>query len=501
MHPTNQTPYLEHSTVASLRRNALAFPLLAIAIASCKAPSTAGQGSTSTQTGSTKEATKPAATSAPVSAESSKAPSAAELAFRDAVLDAPPNWKGPRFQLSHNYPSSPPTCASPWLQRKVKFGPGGTWKEWEPYIQDIVNYVRDGQDENLSNEIGWRATIHAGAKNEETRWFHVPWMAYDGERGREFVHGLTNELSTAQSSFTGRGGGQHKLPGASSDALFETWSVGFYNPCGAYSIGQQWPSSGEPATYRDNDRLFARGMPFPDGTVVVKVLNTTASATDVPYLKNSTTWQAHAHRQESPTKYSTCEREIRDVHLVQMDLAVVDSRSPTRWVYSTLVYDGELPGATVWDRLRPLGVQWGNDPGAFPAVENPKQTKLVESIRAPVKTYEHYGCGKRLAGNVDQANSSCTSCHLGAYAAKPGDVIAQGENVPAIFSFDGICTTYNTANKDYFSNYAYPAAYPGSTGDIAAAIPLDTSLQLQVAFAQYAYFRHPEIKSTCPPAH
>jgi hypothetical protein len=30
--------------------------------------------------------------------------------------------------------------------------------------------------------------------------------------------------------------------------------------------------------------------------------------------------------------------------------------------------------------------------------------------------------------------------------------------------------------------------YPGSTGAIKAAIPLDSSLQLQVAFAEYAEF-------------
>ena len=90
--------------------------------------------------------------------------------------------------------------------------------------------------------------------------------------------------------------------------------------------------------------MLAKGMPFPAGTVVVKVLNTTASGEDVPYLRNSTTWQANGHKQLSPTSYDKCAREVREVHLVQMDLAVVDPRSPTRWVYSTLVYDGDPIG-------------------------------------------------------------------------------------------------------------------------------------------------------------
>lgn len=54
------------------------------------------------------------------------------------------------------------------------------------------------------------------------------------------------------------------------------------------------------------------------------------------------------------------------------------------------------------------------------------------------------------------------------------------------------------ANASYFSDYVYLAPYPGSTGVIAAAIPLDPSLQLQVAFAQYAVFKDPQAQRTCP---
>jgi hypothetical protein len=63
-----------------------------------------------------------------------------------------------------------------------------------------------------------------------------------------------------------------------------------------------------------------------------------------------------------------------------------------------------------------------------------------------------------------------------------------------------MCTTADQANANYFSDYAYPAPYTGSSGAIAAAIPLDSSLQLQVAFAQYAVFKHPQPPPTCPDA-
>ena len=432
---------------------------------------------------------------------------AASLAFRDSVDTPPPTWHGQRFKLSHDYPKTQPKCEAPWLKRQVSFtNPNPKWSDWEGYVQDIIDYVRKGQD----FKEGWNTKVDG-----QTRWYHVPWMAYDGERGREFVHGLTNELSTALSSFVtptrgvGRGSGRHTLPGAKANAgvnpLFETWSVGMYNPCGGWSVGQAFPPSGEPATYTRGGKNFARGMPFTEGTVVVKVLNTTATENDVPYLKGSTTWKANGHKQQSPTEYSLCDREVRDVHLIQVDLAVVDSRSPTRWVYSTLAYDGKdydpsKPGS-IWDRLKPLGVQFGNDSMSFPAVAQSDSKPLHETVLAPISisNIEHYGCSRRLAGTVDQSNSSCVSCHMGAFAAPPPYLNLQGGTIPAIFNFCDMCTTFNPANSQYFSDYKYPATFPSN--GFTSAIPLDSSLQLAVAFAQYSTFRNPHaLPLACPDA-
>jgi hypothetical protein len=187
--------------------------------------------------------------------------------------------------------------------------------------------------------------------------------------------------------------------------------------------------------------------------------------------------------------------------LIQIDLAVVDSRSPTRWVYSTLAYNGTLPGKTVLDRVQPLGVQWGSDPHTFPAVARADSKPLTETVLAPTSLPQHYGCEKRLAGAVDQANSSCVSCHMGAFAAPPPYLNIQGVTIPAIFSFPGLCTTFNAANAAYFSDYDYPKTYPTADqpSPFAQAIPLDSSLQLAVAFAQYATFISPRaLPLSCP---
>jgi hypothetical protein len=101
--------------------------------------------------------------------------------------------------------------------------------------------------------------------------------------------------------------------------------------------------------------------------------------------------------------------------------------------------------------------------------------------------YEHEGCRFRLAGPVDNAKSSCISCHAGAYAAPAGVPAKMGSNVPNIFGFDGMCDQYSQQNADYFQNLTPPQAYPG--GRFPNAMGLDTSLQMQVAFSQYALYK------------
>ena len=105
-------------------------------------------------------------------------------AFRDSVDSPPARWKGPRFKLSHAYPKQKPVCEAPWLKRHVSFSDANsTWNDWRGYVQDIIDYVKQGQNPNLPDETGWQTTVDG-----RTLWFHVPWMAYDGQRGREFVH-------------------------------------------------------------------------------------------------------------------------------------------------------------------------------------------------------------------------------------------------------------------------------------------------------------------------
>ena len=453
------------------------------------------------------------------------AQSTASLAYRNAVTPPPPGWTGPVFELVHNYPTnSPGTCdpkACKWLgNTKVNFdlpltGPPPTWTPaWNEYIHEILDYVKQGQDPQLQNQAGWKADVDG-----EARWFYVPWMAYDPTRGREFVHGMTNERTATLGDFIHEPnagtntlehgalmGDLHTGPQFGTNTLmlsatrqttkgFETWAFGIYNQWGAYAIGRSWGTDGQAIIGTYSGITAPAGMPFPEGTVVAKLLFTTATPADVPYLKGSPTWQADRHVEKG--KVFECERKVQEVRLVQLDVAVVDHRSPTRWVFGTFAYDGNNPAKNPWDRMEPVGLQWGSDPWTFPAVPKSESIVARESVlNHKIGTPQHFGCNGRLAGPVDNKQSSCLSCHGGAFSPQAG-IAATPTTTPPIFGFTGLCTNYSLENSQYFDNVQFPMGYTG--GQYPNLMNMDTSLQLQVAFFQYGQYKQYGQPVACSP--
>ena len=425
------------------------------------------------------------------------AENAKQEAYRNAAISAPPSWQGPEFTLSHNYPKQKPaTCSHaecPWLGidlpiKKTDLSASGipTWGKdsvYNKYIMSILDYVKKGQTLDLNNAEGLKTEI-----NDQDQWFHIPWMAFDQHTGREFVHGLTNERTAVISDFYGEERqGLHALPNSKTGGQpgFETWAVGMYNNIGGYTIGQSWSKKGTPNIETVNGITSTKGMPFAEGTVVVKFLFTTATPEEVPYLKGSPVWQADRHL-ENHDKF-LCERKVQEVRLVQVDVAVVDEDSPSRWVYGTFAYiEGE--GKTVWDKLQPVGLQWGMDAWTFPAVPKAESLPARQSVlNKSIKAFEHYGCNGRLAGPVDNKLSSCLSCHGGAFANKAGNTFATGAYGPPIFGFPGQCDQYSQDNVEYFQTIQFPQGYTG--GNYPDAMNLDTSLQMQIALQEWSLFK------------
>ena len=165
---------------------------------------------------------------------------------------------------------------------------------------------------------------------------------------------------------------------------------------------------------------------FPDGATQIKLLFSTASDDQVPWLSGTFEWDAHIYVDDNASTRkpvnpddpnSSPLRSIRTVRLLQVDVAVRDSRvKETGWAFGTFIYDGNQAGETLWERLTPVGLMWGNDPGITPEmIENGYeiQQSWINTDARDIPG-NHLGWGGRLAGPLDNPSSSCMSCHMAA---------------------------------------------------------------------------------------
>src|SRR3954453_11731016 len=341
--------------------------------------------------------------------------------FHDYYLQgqggAPPSgYGGPVYKLSQDYPSRlPPTEDYPWL--KIPFRNGGP-VDPAAYLKTLLDYGLEG---NVPIDFYVE-------RNTPRRWYSMPWMDWNtevaadwpGTDGREFVHGLTHEFDTEGNTF------------AESQAEFvDTWAQAYVNDRYAFGVGQVWchPDDPQPSALNPNPAALNS---MANGSYVIKLLFSTVTEAELPTVKGAYEWAADIYANRSP-RYrnegppSRYERRLGTVRLIQVDLQVRDDRSPTGWLLGTYGYDGRKPGATPWERMVPLGLQWGNDP-AVPFAESSAgpngpfdfgkfkeqwiNEQAYEELATPPLNFNHLGFGGRLAGPVDNPKSSCMGCHM-----------------------------------------------------------------------------------------
>jgi uncharacterized protein YraI len=370
-----------------------------------------------------------------VTAPPSPAPQPSATPFPNARDEAPSTWTGHKFQLSQNYPTTPPAAEpKPWKAFNFR-----TQAQAAQYLQSVLDYAKEG---NVA--VQWD-----GDQNAVRKWYHAPWLHRDAN-GREYVRGLTRERTSPV----------HSLHALQANQ-WRNYAVGLYNPAAGYIVGQVW---------KDHENPDATAARFPDGSVGVKLLFTTATVAEVPYLVNSFDWDAHV----SPVGSDV--RTIQKVRLLQIDVAVRDARadSTTGWVFGTFIYDGTAAGATPWDRMRPVGLTWGNDPTLTPAAQSAGATTAESIILTPTVAGHQLKLGwlGRLNGPVDNPASSCLSCHGTAQTPHVGS-LPPAANVPI------------GPKMVYFRNLA--PGVPFRTGDTS----LDYSLQLEVGIRNFLDSRQP----------
>jgi hypothetical protein len=359
----------------------------------------------------------------------------------------PPGWGGPVFQLSQSYPDTLSKERPPFLDIDFMKDPG-------QYLMKVREYVYQGNidrgTDSAGNTLDWIVQ-----RNPVRTWYHMPWRDY-GSRGREFVHGLTMEFPSQP----------HYLDPNQAAKHF-TWAKAMYNPIAAYTLGQVWPDPAKGPT-------MSAGR-FAPGSTIAKLLFTTADSTDVPEVQGTYVWQANTYANPACDTLP-CPRTAQPVRLIQMDVAMKDPRAPvTQWVFGTFVYDKDAPGGSVWEKMVPLGLMWGNDPQV---TSTSRDSTLQESRILQVKMFEHLGCHGRLSGPLDNPRSACMSCHM----------TAQFPGAAAVPPSSSACDS--PANAKFWQNLA--PGMPFQTFGDTTTTAFDFSMEMASSVENYMAARqHP----------
>ena len=423
-------------------------PVLRIALVTC---ATALLGACYSRTGNeTTESTETAAAAPviplPADCDTSTTP------FCNSTVPLPPDWRGNVFRLAQNYPQTPAGNSTPWLRYDPRTQP-------DQYIRAVLAYFYEG---NV------RPSVEASfdpARNRVRGWYNAPWQD-QGFNGREPIHGLTRERVTPA-------GELHRC----QTLPWNNYAVGFYNGPGGYAIGQIWADHGQPDP--------AKAV-MPEGTVGAKLLFTTAPVSQAPYLAGAPTWSAMVYDPNynpppgSPRSDPPPQRSLRQLRLLQIDIAVKDNRVPTGWVFGTFVYGGgpqDPPDAPCppasdtpdpvgrnWNGVQPIGLMWGN--------------ALDETWLNPAVHMPHVGYQNRLNGPVDNPLSSCMSCHSTAQWPSVASMIP-----PAIPPATAEQVAFWFRNIPSGTPFGYPPGSPPPSG--APPRSLDYSLQVQVGFRNF----------------
>jgi hypothetical protein len=361
--------------------------------------------------------------------------------FPDYVVPAsliPAGYSGPWFKLAQNFPATaPPATKFPW--ESIDFRKGV--KESNAYLYALRDYAFQG---NIP--VDFRVEL-----NKVRPWYHMPMMNF-GPGQREFVHGVTKERTV-------KGPELGLKPGVS----VTNYAVGFFNEQAGNALRKIWLAKGAPDL---------KASQFPKGTMVFKILFSAAKPTDFQDpakdpLAGAPEWQV-----ATPSG-------LLKIRLLQMDVAARDPRAGvTGWVFGTFAYDPTAPDPINWNRLRPVGLMWGNDPGYTPTDQaNGKPLKEgFVSDQVPAYAKAHLGWAGRVNGPVDNPMSACMSCH--GTAQYPVDApLLPGNN----------CTT-DAQKLFWFRDFSGSKPFGAVDSTTCKpktvttpATPLDFSLQVQVA--------------------
>lgn len=311
--------------------------------------------------------------------------------------------------------------AGPWfqpnlLEQAASGVPSGSrpWRAFDPrdaderlaYALALRNYalasaVVRSLTPQLAADADYRdpagGSVTTAQRNQ--KWYPAPRMFYGSTNApgtREAAHGMTLERTVRVNELGG------------NTVAFQNYAVAYYDARGGRVFQRLWKTN-VPGV--DTPKLS--GMKLAEGSFVFKLLYSAARPSDFPQDLLSQSLQVDILPNPDATPIS--------VRLMQIDIAVKDKRAGTTgWYFATYAYDATQTGASLWKKMVPVGLMWGNDPGAGPITEswiNPA---------APAYALAHLGVGGRLNGPVDNPDSACMSCHSTAQAPSLARMLPTG---------------------------------------------------------------------------
>ncbi len=325
--------------------------------------------------------------------------SASPFQNNNGLLPPAGDYSGPLFALNHAWPAqpSPPLTHAPW-QSAIHNGVL-TPANAAAYAAALKAAVTANGRNLILHYDTWDAA--------KAGWYNEPWL---GAR-REAIHG------TYEAGEFGPG----IFPGTGLRAQFNTHVVTYYDARAAASLAAVWGATAM------NPNVQTANTQFAEGSIVVKAAVFASEDPSQPLgwwdaMTGAQVWKLYVPLggvDPAPPP------QVLPGYVAQFDIIVKDSQSSpkTGWVFMTLVYDPSAPG-DIWDKMVPLGVQWGNDPQAT-AAGMPLNENWINPL-APLYSRQTLGWGDRLSGPNDGArndiavngvvmknapDSGCMSCH------------------------------------------------------------------------------------------
>ncbi|HEX4693993.1 hypothetical protein [Sphingomonas sp.] len=304
------------------------------------------------------------------------------------------------FTLSHDWPTAPlpPITNAPW---RTAIGNGLiTTKNAPAYAEALKAAVATNARALIAQGSGFDAAA-AG-------WYNEPW-----------VGSLRDPL---QGTYCAGAFGPSFFPNTGLRASFDTRVLTYYDKRAAASLYSVWGKT----AMRPN--VQTANFQFAEGAIVVKA----ALFQSIDPNQPTGWWDAMTGAQQWNMFIPIdCNADVPAAptvvpgYIAQFDIVVKDSQSApkTGWVFMTLVYDSTRPG-DIWDKMVPLGAQWGNDPQATSSTATLTENWINPA--APLYATQTLGFGGRLSGPNDGAtnaiavngkvlpnapDSGCMSCH------------------------------------------------------------------------------------------